>query len=549
MKKCLVAGLAVLVGFQSSVLGAAMSDVHRRLNYPEMSQREVISKFSLVRLWAFDQSRGFQEDLILSQKYGARQTSPLINRSYNVFPRSCGGKTFVYFDNGMISSDESLVIQNILQESKLTSGEETRFKIGKGWDLLERQFPNYVPKRNGMLSGSEERLQQNLKNSFLRDELSQSTSLVEVKDDPSSGKSYVNSVDYTVGGWFKSRNHEEGQQMMPLITKKLKNSLGEELIEWSVFTWGDKIFFHNFRDELRSSTRKFLTREEAASFRSQHADFYGAKEYYEDVLARPVLGEINTSVAKGSESHDVVALNRSFAAPPIVPSGKKPVLPPHQPVPVMPLPPPVYQPPVAVIPRPPGMIPVPIVYPVPVVAGQGKEYTLNFDMKAFWHGSTLGSCFMCRGEMVNGHLQIPETRQDAWYYFSVSVHQNDPLGPYVDLMMIRDAQPEIFGNLASIERNVKTARIELDRTILSRHAHNPFESTRKLERACEGEISCVNSVLEIGGLGTERGYRGFMRGVYIAKKSLKKSEMLEMASQFYPADSSQCTYTHLQKAN
>lgn len=508
----------------------ASDDLHRRLSRPEMSQPSVISKFSLVRLWPLDRVQGFQEDLVLNQREGIYQTSQLINKTYNVGPRRCGGKTFVHFDRGAIISDESLVVQNILTEAKPTSSEVNSLKFLKGWDFLNKQYPNFIPKRGTALNSPDVRQQETLKKAALREEISRSTSFVEVKDDLNGGRSYVNSIDYTVGGWFKPTNTAEGgQETMPLFTKKLKNRNGEEVGEWSLFVAGNRIYFHNFRDWEKPSTLKYLSKQEAALFRSQHSDFYGATEYYADVEARPVVNEV-------SKSEEIVTLNRNFTAPPTLPRGKKPTVPPQQPI----FPPPPYVPPV--IPRPPGSIPTPVPVPLPIGTGDGKEYTLNFDMKSFWWASSLGSCYECVSNGAKENPQLISVHQDAWNYFSISVHQNDPLGPYVDLMIIQDPMPKIFGDVASFKRNVRHARFELDPRMLSKHPNNPFESTATLEKTCEGDISCVSSVLELGGIGTDSGYRGYMRGVFIARKALKNSEMLEMASQYYPADYEQCTY-------
>jgi hypothetical protein len=175
---------------------------------------------------------------------------------------------------------------------------------------------------------------------------------------------------------------------------------------------------------------------------------------------------------------------------------------------------------------------------VPVPPAGDKVHTLDFDMKRFWWASSLGSCYGC--ETGGAH-------RDAWYYISLSVHLNDPLGPYADLTIIMDPNEKIFGKGATINRNVKSARWELNRFEHSREVLNPLVNNAKYEKTCAGKTTCLKSILEIGSIDQNNGYSGYMRGVYLSKRALKQQEVLDMAAQFYPDDSEQCTYKQKRK--
>ena len=144
----------------------------------------------------------------------------------------------------------------------------------------------------------------------------------------------------------------------------------------------------------------------------------------------------------------------------------------------------------------------------------------------------MGSCYTC--------LNVGHT--EAWYYISFSVHLNDPLGPYVDLVLIQDPNEKVFGKKPSLANNLRMTRWELNRNMLSRPILNPVQNTDKIEKSC-ADRSCTKSILEIGSISAGSEFNGYMRGIYIAKKAFKLNDVIEMAAQFYPNDTEACTYS------
>ncbi|MCB0369516.1 MAG: hypothetical protein KDD45_08715, partial [Bdellovibrionales bacterium] len=203
---------------------------------------------------------------------------------------------------------------------------------------------------------------------------------------------------------------------------------------------------------------------------------------------------------------------------------------------------PIIPPPLMPPTTPPSVIPQPTPPPVVVMPPTGKEYTSGIDLKNFWWGSILGECFSC---LEKGQ------HTDIWNYISYSVHLNDPLGPYVDFWIIMDPNPGYFKSQASFYSHAKHLRWELNRQILSQPVLNPFQNGIDIERDCSKTSSedfkkgsCVKSILEIGSVDNASGYSGYMRGIYIAKKALREKEILELAAEYYPDDSTYyCTYT------
>ncbi len=510
----------------------AMTDLQERMSRPPTERQELSQRMGLIRLWTFEDRKNMPDDVVMGNGH-SRSGSLLINKALSVYSRDCKNKSYAYFNNGMIESDETLVIEKILTEVKPSDLDQNLVTTKKVWDHLKINYPNVMPSSAGFNPSFSDKILKVMTEPERRNDLKQSTSLIEIKETQRKGEYIINSTDYSVGGWFKPdmtpRPNSSGQ--MTLFTKKFMNEQGltnghEEVEEWRIFISGNEIFFHNFRDSEKPSIAKYLSPIQALKFRAEHYDYYAQSEYYADVLEKPVLGE--TLKVKA------LPLPQLYSDLPILPQGKKPI----PPIGVVPVPSQPVAPPVVIPgppPRPPGTPPfAPYPNPIVISPGAGKEYTARVDMKRFWWAASLGSCYSC--ETLDEH-------RDAWYYISFSVHLNDPLGPYVDLMVIQDPNARIFGSKATLANNLKTARWELDRDVLSRQALNPVQHTARLEKGCTS-ATCVKSVLEIGNISQNNGYNGYMRGVYLAKKSLRQKDVLDMAAQFYPDDSELCTYSH-----
>lgn len=512
----------LLVGHSAS----ALTDLQKRLISPEANKSKLVQQYSLNRLWAFDDAKDLQDDSVMGNGRDGKG-SLLINKGYNLNSISCQGRDYAYFKKGMVESDETMVIENLLKAVKPTDLEDGLATTKKIWDHLKNEYPNFIPSSSSFDPNSRlsKKIAEAISKEQYRQDIQKSSSLVEIKNDKRTGQAIVNSTDYTVGGWFKpSKNSKDTNNTMTLMTKKFMSQQGQMVTEeWKIFITGNAIYFHNFRDGAAKAYSKYLSATDAVSFRNKitNMPYYSESDYYEDVLAKPVAGQQNAATQP-------IALTKIFLDDPSLPQTKKPI-PGPGPIPVPP-PPPITppQPPI-----PPGPVPTPPTPPPIVIPpGSGKEYTANFDMKHFWWASTVGSCYGC---------EKAEQHRDAWYYVSLSVHLNDPLGPYVDITVILDPNERIFGTKATLANHLKTARWELDRNMLSRPALTPFEKSAPIEKGCKSD-TCTRSVLEIGSIDQNVGYSGFMRGVYIAKKALRANEVLDMASQFYPNDAEQCTY-------
>lgn len=498
------------------------TDLQKRMNVPATDRKSLAKKYDLTRLWTFENSKNFQDDIVMGD--GSEQGSKLINRETNLSAVSCENRSYAYFNKGMINSDETLVIEDILKDVKLTTLEDTLVTAKKGWDFVHRNFPNVTPSSEKFNPNFDAKIKASVAIPSRRKEILQSTSLLEVKQRNHGSLYEINSSDYTIGGWFKPTKSKNSNQQMTLLTKRFAKAHDfSSSLEWKLFFSGNILYFQSFHDPETEATSHYLTVEQAMQFRNQpkNIPYYSVSDYYADVLEKPVFGKI--------KSAPPIALSRIFLDTPAeLPSSKKPISSPGTS--------PITPPSSPTVPEiPPGPVPFPPTPYPPIVVPpdhNGKQHIADFDMKNFWWASTLGSCYGCEKD---------DQHRDAWYYLSISVHLNDPLGPYLDLTMILDPNEKIFGTKATMASNVKTARWELNRSQSSYIPSNPILNSAKIEKGCT-KSTCVESTLEVGNIEQNEGYTGFMRGVYITKKALKSNDVLDLAAQFYPNDSEQCTY-------
>lgn len=306
----------------------------------------------------------------------------------------------------------------------------------------------------------------------------------------------------------------------------------EKFVEWEIFAGGNKIWLHNYHDYEISAENNYLSEEEARHFREKNKKFYALNEYYSHVIEKKEVYQ-QFILPKG-EPKKIVKI---FVDTPIAYKNSKAII---EPVPTAPpLNPPVIVNPIPVIAYPPGLeIPRAPYTTNPIIlgyGGTGKDYTVGFDFKTFWWGSNsnLGGCWGC----LKGGVD-----HDVWHFFAVSVHLDDSLGPYVDLMVIRDPNEAKFHDKATLSSHFKTHRYELDRDLMSRPLKTPVTHGFFSEQNCVGRKYCTKSELEIGGLSTNRPYNGFMRGIFISKTALPQANIIELAAEYNPLDSEVCTY-------
>lgn len=483
--------------------------LEKPISQSRLSKEELAKKYGLVRLWPMSTAKNLIDDSILG--------TSLINTAFHVKPMFCGDSVYAKFDNiGMIKSDESIFLYDYFNENKPSQLDTDMFKVKKGMAKLSEWFPNYLP---AVSSDQKNNLDTKLVEKY-KDKIQYSSSMVSV--DKKENQFYLKDTDYTVGGWFKPQRFDRNnysEQRMTLLSKKFTNLNGTKVIkEWEIFTSGNVIYFHNYRDNSQPVAIKYLNTEQADIFRSKNQKFYGMFDYYDDVLER---------------TQNTPMIDKSFL-PPILPKEKTVI---RKPVPILP-PTPITPPPT---PGNPIVIPQPIPPAYVVIPATGKEYTSSIDLKYFWWATTLGNCYSC---------QAPDTHSDVWHYISFSVHINDPLGPYVDFWIIMDPNPAYFKSTATFLRHAKHLRWELDKQILSQPVLNPFKNGIEIERECSKTApedfkkgTCLNSVLEIGSIEPGQAYSGYMRGLYLSKKALREKEVLDLASEYYPNDSTQfCTY-------
>jgi hypothetical protein len=477
------------------------------LSPKNLSTEQMAEKYRLVRLWPFNNAKNLQDDLILGKS--------LFNTNFRVKPLYCGDDVYAKFENkAMIKSDETFFVLDYLTENKPSQLDTDLYKAKKGLSKLSEWFPNYLPS----ISAEEKNLVDTKLIEKYKSKLQYSSSMIEVES--KNQKARLKDTDYTVGGWFKPQRFSNGDfatSRMTLLSKKFTNLDGTKVIkEWEIFTSGNVIYFHNYRDNSQPVAIKYLNTEQADIFRSKNQNFYGIYDYYDDVVERLTSAQ---------------QIDRSYL-PPILPKEKSAV---NKPIPIVP-------PPLLPPATPPSLIPIPVPPAVIVIPPTGKEYTSSIDLKTFWWATILGQCYGC---------MQPDVHSDIWHYISFSVHLNDPLGPYVDFWIIMDPNPAYFKSSATFLRHAKHLRWELNRQILSQPVLNPFQNGIEIERDCSKTSpdafkkgSCLNSVLEIGSIEPSQAYSGYMRGIYIAKKALKEKEVLELAAEYYPNDSKQfCTYS------
>lgn len=486
--------------------------LEKPLSASKASKEEIIQKYGLVRLWPLNSDTAIADDRILGRS--------LMNTSFRVKPLYCGNNTYAMFDSkSMIKSDESLLFQEYFDENKPSSLGTDVFKVKKALSKASEWFPNYIPPiSSDQKYGVKESLLEKHK-----DKINFSSSMVTV--DKKDNHYYLKDSDYTIGGWFKPQRFTEsnfGQDRMTLFTKKMTNLNGTAAItEWEVFIVGNVIHFNNYRDNSQPVAIKYLTTEEAELFRIKNQYYYGIYDYYDDVV------EASQNVAPSIDR---------YLLPPILPKEKNTI---RKPIPITHTTP-VTPPPGA---RGPITIPKASAPPYLVIPPTGKEHISDVDLKTFWHATTLGNCYSC---------QVEGQKSDIWHYISFSVHLNDPLGPYVDFWIIMDPNPGYFKSTATFLSHAKHLRWEIDKQILSQPALNPFKNGILVERECSKTSpedfkkgSCLKSVLEVGSIDQKTAYSGYMRGVYLSKKALREKEILDLAAQFYPDDSTGfCTYNH-----
>lgn len=519
---------------------AQQTDLQRILTPTGTPTSELIKKHGLIRLWPLTSISNTTGTLDIQDSVNRSQSSAggskIFNRSVGVGAKKCGVKNYARFSNGAIYSEETALLSEILKDTEYNpvqlADDYFRKKIVFAESKLGRQQssdPYSILHSNQTIKKISQLENQNA--------VYNTTSLVRVERD-SKQRFAITSTNYTIGGWFKP--DLKNQKSMSLFKKYFYNpTTGTRKVEWEIFASGNTIYFHNFHDVEVPAESKYLSNEEARRFRGKNAHFFGEQDYYDDIVEKQKLQNMHTQTPAGAPKK----LIKVFVDLPIAHKGAKPVpAPPEQP--------PILFPPVVVnpdtgIPVPNWQIPEPPAPINPIIYGylsSSKDHLLGFDLKNFWWGTvtSLGGCYGC---------SKPGLSSDVWHHFSISVHLNDPLGPYVDLYMIRDPNESRFGKNATLSSNFRYGRVELtrpeDREMASRPLFNPVTHGFVTEAGCSGSVPCTRSELEIGGVDNSRPYSGFMRGIFISKRALLQAPIFEMAAEFNPQDDALCTYNAL----
>lgn len=478
-------------------------------------------RYKMVRLWPFDSDQDIAREVMTN--------NALEISNFDVAPRYCGSKTYAHFQNAaMIEANETKMLTEPLKELKMTSNERSMHDLYKVWKKGSELFPNFVPDAPAQLDKPRSATEDSKIFSAYKEEINTSSSLVEVVQN--DDLSYLNSSDYTIGGWFKP-DTSNNSNSMTLLAKFFRNEdQTESAPEWRVFFVGNIVYFQSFKDGFLNTSSRYLNEQEAFKFRKEHSDYYQKTDYMVDAVERLAEAQYRYKKSIAGSRPSIP----TYLAPPIVPDEKGDV---HKPVPVpIPLPPPVVVAPPGTQP-PPGPVPYPKFPSGIAISGQGqviKDHTLDIDLKAFWWSTSLGVCYGCIKKDVHS---------DVWHYIAASVHLNDPLGPYLDFWIIQDPNGRIFGPKATVQNNIRHLRLELSRNNHSFPTMNPFMNSGNIQKNC-GDKDCIQSILQIGSINKNSPYSGYMRGVYLAKKALRESDVLDMAAQYYPDDSKVgCTYS------
>ncbi len=521
---------------------------------PAKRNETLVRRHDLVRLWPLNSAEGqagprtLIEDVatpinfpgvpVVMSRYGVRSELEL-DHLRRIRPQTCQDQTFAYFDGAAFYSHETGLIKGVLNETRYSTLDRWNRSLHEKVNLLRER--GYLDKHGKVITDQfndpihTPQLRRALENPAHRKSILHATSLVSsVEDTQTPGQYLLTSSDYTLGGWFQPRwTGNKGR--ITLFKKFFTNvdapHLADAQVEWEIFATGNNIYFHNYRDYYVKAVMKYHSDEQADLIR--HDLGYLPGEYYQDVVDRvnpPTVMPSPFIVGSGNASEqNKIIFNGSLQASDMVPHKSRKPIPPPEIHPPGPQPPP----PVIVVPRPPR----PPFWEIGAGA-TGKEYTIGaFDMKSFWHSTNLGLCYGC---------VLPSKHHHVWYYFAVSVHMNDPLGPYIDLYLIQDPQERIFGHRATMQSHYRKVRIELgdkEKILRSRPLITPITHNYRTEAKCESSDFCTRSILQIGaGSPTDGPYRGYMRGVYLAKKALREDSVVEMAREYRPIDACGMTY-------
>lgn len=538
------------------------------------------------------------------------QKDKLNNSSRYLKAQFCGETGFYSFSkNSSLISDESSLIEPLM----------TQIKPGRV-DRTKQVFKKQMRKQEGRLakvfsSNEESEYYTDISDDDLneilqsdaryRDIVFNSSSLVKPMQRVYNVPDYlIRPTNFTVGGWFRADLQETAHQSV--MTKYYSGSSGQmHAKEWELFIHGNSLYFHSYRFGTFSVPRKYLSAEEAENFRYENQKYYKADEYYGDAYARLVQEKYqrdNRSLILDHQIRSYKTQKHSeslgyYEEPQLPPQKGDVTKPPvpgrppsHRPTPLPPMPP--LEPPEGYRPPPSeGGIYIPeppLVYGVIAASiSGGKEHTLGFDVKALFHGYSLGSCVGCyhferngnrgglrnrshkrnesavypgypgernqnsnNGAYLRDEVYAPQEPSrgelySQWHYLAISVHQDDRLGPYVDLWYIADPQTyknaKERGEPVDLQKSIRNVRMKKNVEEFSFLPLNPFQFSYDIEAGCMGQsTSCVSSKFILGSAHGSRGFSGLMKGIFISKKALRQEEAAEVAQKTYPNASGRC---------
>lgn len=552
-----LAYVSMLSTFVSLNAWTQSTDIQRLLMPKGVPPHQLAEKNNLIRLWPLSSVSSSNGKLDIQDTVSGRQVarggSNLFTTSENVTAVKCGIRNFAQFKQGSITVDETELMGNIIKDSRQGIGESMILEINrkkvfaelKAPEKLGIKMPHNIEPYDFRHTNRVVKMISDIQNQAA---IGQSTSMAQVIKNQ-QGKWQIDNPDFTIGGWFKPEYPQKKQ--MTLFRKYFENADARVRVpEWELFLDGDTIRLENNKDYEAPTREKFLTETEAKRFRGVNAHFYGKDDFYEDIVLKQKLQAMNNQrpvAVKGAQpSMAGQPLLKILVDTPIAHLSTKPVKPPSggdipPVVPVFPSPnqplPPVVINPMPGIPVPEGEVPRPPPPMNPFIFGYevratGKDHPIVVTMP-------LGGCYGC---------VKPGQHSEVWHYMAISVHNNDPLGAYFDIYIIRDPNESQFGNKATLASHFIHRRIEIpnENGMTSRIVQNPVTNGYFTEAKCPNGNACTTSKLEIGNSQVkDRNYTGYMRGVYFAKKALNEGSIVEMASEFSPMDDNFCTQAKL----
>ena len=272
---------AVLLTVFSVSLGATSQTpselVHGLEQYkPKALSTVRLQSLDVVRYWPLNDvgDLGYER---ISRKLGL----PVRNQLIGVVPAvNCD---FAEFRSGALVSDESELIEPLVEAQRSSLRLEWDRLRPKAFNRAAAMYPNWLgflqTDDRPPLVGPELRRILNTQDTGRR--LFASTSTLRLNTNSIIDRELVQ-TNYTVGGWFKPSSTGGSVRLLRKYFQNEEN--GKEVSEFQIFTHGNVVFFHNYRDEHAEAGGLYLSPDQARNFRAKNAAYYGESDSFLDVL-------------------------------------------------------------------------------------------------------------------------------------------------------------------------------------------------------------------------------------------------------------------------